>query len=158
MWVPLKLCGSPTYMLNVAMVCWTPPSRSATRTGWRIDLMPTLSIARRRVSAEPCTSGMAKLSGKFMKEQAPCERDCVLEDYRRRQYLSKLLIYKPRYRLLDAFGVEPAVVQQFGRIAMINEPVGQAELQRAAWKSLPLEDLEDTAACTSEYSILLHRD
>ena len=39
MCVPLKLCGSPTYMLNMAMVCWTPPllSRDADRMADGLD-------------------------------------------------------------------------------------------------------------------------
>ena len=52
MWVPLKLCGRPTYMLNMAMVCWMPADLSWTLIGWRIDLMPTLLMAIWRVSAE----------------------------------------------------------------------------------------------------------
>ena len=58
MCVPLKWCGRPTYMLNVAIVCCTPPPFSATLIGWRIALIPTLSMASRRVSAEDCTSGI----------------------------------------------------------------------------------------------------
>ena len=38
MCVPLKLCGRPTYMLNTAMVCWTPPSgRGPHRVTDRLD-------------------------------------------------------------------------------------------------------------------------
>jgi hypothetical protein len=50
MCVPLKLCGSSTYMLKLAMVCCTPWLRSLTSTGWRMSLMPTLSMAMWRVS------------------------------------------------------------------------------------------------------------
>ena len=59
MWVPLKLWGSSTYMLKVAMVCCSPWERSRTRTGWRIPLIPTLSIAMLRVSGLPCTSAIS---------------------------------------------------------------------------------------------------
>jgi len=45
MWVPLKLWGRPTYMLNKAMVCWMPADLSCTLIGWRMALMPTLLMA-----------------------------------------------------------------------------------------------------------------
>ena len=56
MCVPLKLCGRFTYMLKVAIVCCSPAERSLTRTGWRMSLMPTRLIGKRRVSARACTS------------------------------------------------------------------------------------------------------
>src|SRR3569623_1233307 len=58
MCVPRASCGRWTYMLKVATVCCTLPPRPATRSGWRMSLMPTLSMAMRRVSAAPCTSAM----------------------------------------------------------------------------------------------------
>src|SRR3569623_2883524 len=58
MCVPRASGGRWTYMLKVATVCCTLPPRPATRSGWRMSLMPTLSMAMRRVSAAPCTSAM----------------------------------------------------------------------------------------------------
>jgi hypothetical protein len=63
MCVPLKLWGRYTYMLKFAMVCCSPSLRSLTRTGWRMSLMPTRSIAIRRVSALLCTSAMDSVRG-----------------------------------------------------------------------------------------------
>ena len=50
MCVPLNWCGRPTYMLKVAMVCCDAAGRSMMRTGWRIALTPTWSIASLRES------------------------------------------------------------------------------------------------------------
>ena len=50
MCVPLNWCGRPTYMLKFATVCWMPPARSRIFIGWRIDLIPTLSMAILRTS------------------------------------------------------------------------------------------------------------
>ena len=50
MCVPLKWCGKYTYMPKVAMVCWAPPVLSSTLIGWRMALMPTLSMAILRES------------------------------------------------------------------------------------------------------------
>src|SRR5471032_2700665 len=52
-------------MLKTAMVCCTPPSRSMMRAGWRIDLMPTRSMASRRVSGVDCTSGIGNLASRW---------------------------------------------------------------------------------------------
>src|SRR3569833_422321 len=57
--VPLKWWGRCTYMPKVAMVCWVPLLLSRTLTGWRMALMPTLSMAIRRTSGVCWTSGMA---------------------------------------------------------------------------------------------------
>src|SRR5690606_31393479 len=48
-------------------VCWTPPALSATLTGWRIDLMPTLLIAMRRLSALLWTSAIRGSEGEFIR-------------------------------------------------------------------------------------------
>src|SRR6266545_4342114 len=77
MWVPLNWCGRPTYMLKVAMVCCTPPERSATRIGWRIALIPTWSMASLRLSSELWTSGMASGSRMFMSARCWTILTCV---------------------------------------------------------------------------------
>src|SRR3989442_135277 len=66
MCVPLKWCGRPTYMLNSAMVCCASPERSWMRTGWRMALMPTLSMASLRESRSLWTSGMLYRSLDFI--------------------------------------------------------------------------------------------
>src|SRR3569832_1109106 len=62
--VPLKWWGRCTYMPKVAMVCWVPLPLSRTLTGWRMALMPTLSMAIRRTSGVFWTSGMAVSTGR----------------------------------------------------------------------------------------------
>jgi hypothetical protein len=71
MCVPLKWCGRPTYMLNIATVCCTPEGRSVEGLSWiftgcRIALMPTLSMASLRESWLDWTSGMLCRSRAFM--------------------------------------------------------------------------------------------
>src|SRR3569832_1882993 len=51
-------------MPKVAMVCWVPLLLSRTLTGWRMALMPTLSMAIRRTSGVFWTSGMAVSTGR----------------------------------------------------------------------------------------------
>ena len=64
MCVPLKWWGKCTYMPKVAMVCWVPLLLSRTLTGWRMALMPTLSMAILRASGVFWTSGMAASAGR----------------------------------------------------------------------------------------------
>src|SRR3569623_131261 len=64
MCVPLKWWGKCTYMPKVAMVCWMPLLLSRTLTGWRKALLPTLSMAIRRISGVFWTTGMAVSPGR----------------------------------------------------------------------------------------------
>src|SRR5688572_3758074 len=109
MCVPLKWCGRPTYMLNTAMVCCAAPRRSWMRTGWRIALIPTLSMASLRESGSLWTSGMLYRSRDFMGVILSTQ-DCP--DGAR-----------------DAGGIQPHGGEQARRIAMVDEAVGQAQQQ-----------------------------
>ena len=61
MCVPLNCCGRCTYILNMAMVCCSPADLSLTTIGWRMALMPTLSMAIWRVSKVFCTSSIGQV-------------------------------------------------------------------------------------------------
>jgi hypothetical protein len=62
-------------MLKVATVPCTPPARSRIFTGWRIALMPTRSIARRRVSGLAWTSGIGSLASRWFIGSFPGSRE-----------------------------------------------------------------------------------
>src|SRR5688572_19696422 len=131
MCVPLNWCGSPTYMLNVAMVCCTLPERSLIWIGWRIALMPTLSIASLRESRLPWTSGIS---------------------FRSRAFMGSFYV---RNGLLDALGIQPHRSKQPSRVAVIDEAVGQAEQQDLR---LPLQNLADRRARAAHDLVLLDRN
>ena len=144
MCVPLKLCGRCTYMLKVAMVCCTPLLRSRTRTGWRIALMPTLSMARWRVSAELCTSGMTifpesswgyslrSVTGRIIDPGPPPEHVAAGPPQRCRRAWTALE---------NAFAVQAAQSQQQAVIAVFDEPIGQPQLQDIAFDARALQGL-----------------
>src|SRR3954447_11345810 len=122
MCVPLKWCGRPTYMLNMAMVCCAPPRRSLIRTGWRIALMPTWSMASLR------ESGLAWTSGMFWRSRAFINTDFTIP--------TNLVGHCLLDCCADAFRIQSDRSEQPGRVAVVDEAVGQAQQQH------PLFDLE----------------
>jgi hypothetical protein len=99
-------------MLNMAMVCCTPPLLSWTLTGWRIALMPTLLIAIWRVSALFWTSGMLGLW-------------CVHVLFSRINYLVAVGAHGCARCRVGRGPVRRAI----GLVAVVDEAVGQAKAQ-----------------------------
>ncbi len=62
-------------MLKLAIVCWMPPARSRIFIGWRMDLIPTLSMAIRRTSGVAWTSGMGSWLRWFKDLPLACNRN-----------------------------------------------------------------------------------
>src|SRR5438552_3502208 len=143
MWVPLKWCGRQTYMLNTAMVCCTPPERSWMRIGWRIALMPTLSMASLRESGLAWTSGMLCRSRAFMALF---------------YHPTKLLGHCLAYRVPDAGRIQPHRGKQLCRVAMVDEVVGEAEQKHAPFNFQLVKRLAHRAPRAAHYLMLLDRD
>src|SRR5512135_2139803 len=142
MCVPLKWCGSPTYMLNVATVCCAPPERSWMRIGCRIALTPTRSIASLRVSALAWTSGMLYRSRDFIK---PILHPTDLLGY----YAADRFHYPCR---IQAYRCE-----QRGRVAVVDEAVGQSEQQHAGLEAHVRQRLAHRAPGAAHHRMLLDR-
>src|SRR6266571_7969709 len=119
-------------MLKVAMVCCVPPLRSATRTGCRIALIPTWSMASLRLSSELWTSGMASGSRMFMSAQ-------VLDDSNMRpvpgnfKTLYSVGLFRSAQARADRSD-DPRLVQadrgeQLRLVAVIDVAVGKPQLK-----------------------------
>src|ERR671939_1931785 len=108
-------------MLNMAIVCCAPPERSVMRTGWRIALMPTWSMASFRESGLACTSGI--FAGMFCRSRAFINTDFTIP--------TKLVGHRLFDRCTDAFGIEADGGEELRRVAVVDEPVGQAQQQHA---------------------------
>src|SRR5437016_5775482 len=143
MWVPLKWCGRQTYMLNTAMVCCTPPERSWMRIGWRIALMPTLSMASLRESGLAWTSGMLCRSRAFMGLF---------------YHPTKLLGHCRAYRVPDAGRIQPHRGEQLCRVAMVDEAVRQPQKENFPVKSHAGQCFAHRAARAAHHLVLLHGD
>src|SRR5690348_10444071 len=159
MWVPLNWWGRPTYMLNVATVLCAPPERSATLIGWRIALIPTWSMASLRVSSDFWTSGMASGSRVFMKSLSlgwarywtiltcvpfPSFQDGSVETRPDRRH--------------DPGPVQSDRGEQLRLVAVIDEAIGQAELQQRRHDGAPGERLRHRAPGSPGNRVLLDRD
>src|SRR4051812_36727851 len=144
MCVPLKWCGRPTYMLNMAMVCCAPPRRSLIRTGWRIALIPTWSMASLR------ESGLAWTSGMFWRSRAFINTDFTIP--------SNLLGHCLCDGCADAFGVQADGSEQLRRIAVVDETVGQPQQQHAFFDAERSKGFAHCAARASHDLVLFHGD
>src|SRR5690606_38290626 len=120
------------YRLNVATVCCSPPSRSAMRTGCLMSLMPTLSMRMRRASARPWTSSIGFVLISFSNSGAHGSE--------------------------DAGRIEPGVGEQLLAAAVVEETVGQTEVQRADRSRGAREPFVDGAAGPAGDGAVLDRD
>src|SRR5512145_796558 len=152
MCVPLKLCGRCTYMLNVAMVCCTPTLLSLTTTGWRMLLMPTLLIASWRVSTLLCTSAI-------------CVTEFILNSlvWCLANYTHYPSVLVRQYRLCSfsdragyAGRIQAAIGQHLHRIALLQEHVGQPQVQQGDLDAMLRQALSHRAARPPLYRLLYH--
>ena len=121
--------------------------------------MPTWSMAMLRSSAPDCTSGIGKrlrgISGRFMSWLASTGQDhaaglttacgarCAKARVDRRD---------------DAGRIEPAGRQQLRRVAVIEEPVGQPEMQHGNRDAGRGQRFGDAAAGAAHHDVFLDRD
>src|SRR5713226_7199817 len=127
-------------MLKVAMVCCVPPLRSATRTGCRIALIPTWSMASLRLSSELWTSGMASGSRMFMGKSLSSWAQCwtiltcvpfpAFQDSLRCAGLRAGELTQARAgRGDDAYPVQADGSEQLRLVAVVDVAVGKPQLK-----------------------------
>src|SRR5882762_4251755 len=168
MCVPLKLCGRFTYMLKLAIVCCSPPERSLTRTGWRMSLMPTRSMAMRRVSARPCTSSTASLRrsrlatamsmATFLSSGRPGKGGRSHSGGGAAGIQAARLRQPPALNGRDHGGrVEPGVGETLLSGAVLDEAVGEPQVQAWPVEAGRIEQLGHGAARTAGDGVFLER-
>src|SRR5262245_51336102 len=160
-------------MLNVAMVCCSPPPFTATWIGWRMALIPTLSIASRRVSALAWTSGMPAARRETSGSRMFMRGDAFSEERRRMDRVYQVvrgrsggpdrahrrIIGEPlAKRREDAILIEASDCEQLVLVAVIDEMIRQAEVQHRHRESSRRDALCHRAAGPAHHNIVLDGD